>query len=216
VVPHTDVATTATATGAPLTEPTVEPLAHDTEPARPIGRDAVRAALVRAATELIVERGLSISVRDIAARAGVNHGLVHTYFGSKDSLLVAAFDDINERAAAQRTPDGYPPVDLARRRNGEVARAIARVMLEGDHGVFGQHPVTTSWRDALLRDHPELSADEANEQVAIAATLGLGWALFADHFCRALGVDGDARAAADRRVAEYVHEIGGVPRADRR
>ena len=70
------------------------------DPDRPLGRDAVREALVLATTELIVERGLSMSVREIAARAGVNHGLVHTYFGSKDGLLSAAFDEINARAAA--------------------------------------------------------------------------------------------------------------------
>lgn len=178
---------------------------------RPLGREAVRRALVDAAVELIVARGLSVSVRDIAALAGVNHGLVHTYFGSKDALLSAAFDEINTRAAAELTDDGYPPIDLALRRGGEAARAVARVMLEADRDPFGSHPVMNSWRNALLDDRPDLTPTEANERVALAATLGLGWALFADHLCRALGIDDASRASVDAQVARFAHEVGGVP-----
>ena len=36
---------------------------------RPVGREAVRDALITATIELVLERGLSMSVRDIAARA---------------------------------------------------------------------------------------------------------------------------------------------------
>ena len=32
----------------------------------------------------------SISVHDIAREAGMNHGLIHYYFGSKDALLIEA------------------------------------------------------------------------------------------------------------------------------
>ena len=51
---------------------------------KPAGKAEVSDALVDATIDLIVERGLGISVREIAARAaGVNHGLVHLYFGGK-------------------------------------------------------------------------------------------------------------------------------------
>lgn len=184
------------------------------DPDRPLGRDAVREALVLATTELIVECGLSMSVREIAARAGVNHGLVHTYFGSKDGLLSAAFDEINARAAAERDADGFPPRDLAARRNGEIAKALARVIVESDRDLFGSHPVTSSWRDALAAARPDLAPGEVNERVMIATTLGLGWALFSDHMSQVMQLDEQGRRSVDQRVAELVAEIGGIP--DRR
>jgi AcrR family transcriptional regulator len=46
------------------------------------------AAVVKAAEELFAERGPSATtMRDIAARSGVNYGLVHRHFGTKKRLL---------------------------------------------------------------------------------------------------------------------------------
>ncbi|MGA2306501.1 MAG: helix-turn-helix domain-containing protein [Acidimicrobiales bacterium] len=46
------------------------------------------ASLVSAATELFAARGPDgVSLREIAAHAGLNYGLIHQYVGSKDELL---------------------------------------------------------------------------------------------------------------------------------
>jgi AcrR family transcriptional regulator len=183
-----------------------------TEPSdKPIGRDAVTDALIDATIELILEQGVTMSVRDIARRAGVNHGLVHTYFGSKDALLTAAFGSIIARAAADVDEAGFPPPDLAFRRRGEVARAIARVMLDVGDDPFPNHPILPGWRDALSRTRPEASAAELDESVIIATTLGLGWALFAEHLCGILEVDEDRIDAIEQRVIALAAEIGGLP-----
>lgn len=184
------------------------------ETARPVGRDAVRRALIDATTELAIDQGLSMSVRDIAARAGVNHGLVHTYFGSKDALISAAFDDINARAASEARDDGFPPLDLARRRGGELVKALARLMLDADRDLFTSHPVIEGWRDALTRDRPEFGTDEVAERIAVATAIGLGWALFADLVTTTLGMDPEARAAADARVTSLIIDIGAIPPVD--
>ena len=88
---------------------------------KPAGRDAVMDVLVDATGQLILERGVTMSVRDIARRAGVNHGLVHTYFGSKEALLSAAFGHLVDRAAAELDDDGFRPADprLPQRRGGD-------------------------------------------------------------------------------------------------
>ncbi len=168
-------------------------------------------ALVDATVELIVEKGLAISVREIALRADVNHGLVHTYFGSKNGLLDAAFDHINERAAAQRDDRGFPPPDLAERHGGELARAIARVILEAPADPFTSHPILPSWKAALTEDRPDLTDAEMNERLAIASALGLGWALFADYLSGILELDDVERQRLDARVAATVADIGGIP-----
>lgn len=54
------------------------------------GRGEVEERVVVAAQELFAERGFrAVSVRDIAAGAGVSHALVHRYLGSKREILLA-------------------------------------------------------------------------------------------------------------------------------
>ncbi|MGY9071397.1 MAG: TetR/AcrR family transcriptional regulator [Acidimicrobiales bacterium] len=183
-------------------------------PSKPVGKADVMRALLDATTALIVEKGLSMSVREIASRAGVNHGLIHTYFGTKENLLTAAFDDIQARAADERDELGFPPADLAGRRDGELARALARVMLEGQADPFSSRRITASWRSALATSAPELTTAEVNERVIVAASLALGYALFADHLAMLVDVSPEDRPGIDTRVAELVAEFGGIPTPD--
>ena len=180
---------------------------------KPAGRDAVMDALVDAAGQLILERGVTVSVRDIAQRAGVNHGLVHTYFGSKEALLSAAFGQLVDRAAAELDEDGFPPAELAFRRGGEVARALARTMLDVAGDPYPRHPILPSWRAALAKRRPAATDEELDEAVIVATTLGLGWALFGEHLCGILDVAEDERDAIEQRVLTIMSDIGGIPNA---
>jgi AcrR family transcriptional regulator len=75
----------------------------------------------------------SLSVRDIAAEAGVNHGLVHRHFGSKEALLREA---ISRATAEVRSTDPGRSAgsvwtwELLRSRP-EIARILARLCLDG-------------------------------------------------------------------------------------
>jgi AcrR family transcriptional regulator len=178
---------------------------------KPLGREAVMAALIDATTELIVEQGVAISVREIAQRAGVNHGLVHTYFGSKDALLDATFRAINERAAAELDDTGFPPADLAFRRNGELAKATARALLDIDGDPFPTHPVLPSWRRALAATNPDADDHELDERVLVATTFALGWSMFAQHFGRVLELSPDDLDTIEQHVTAIIAGIGGVP-----
>jgi len=70
-----------------------------TEPAqKTAARSAAEEALLDAAERLLVEVGHSgITTRRVAEEAGVNHGLVHYYFGSVENLLVRALERFTER-----------------------------------------------------------------------------------------------------------------------
>lgn len=100
----------------------------------PISREEGERRLVAAAIELVREKPFSeVGVRDIAARADVNHGFVHTWFGSKNELLkravIGLFDEVSRRIAA--APAGTlavqpfdPDVQL-------VVRIVTWLKLEG-------------------------------------------------------------------------------------
>lgn len=49
--------------------------------------------MLEAAADLFAERGpAATSIRDIAARSKVNHGLVFRHFGAKEQLVGAVLD----------------------------------------------------------------------------------------------------------------------------
>lgn len=60
-------------------------------------------ALLDAAERLLVDVGYAgITTRRLAEAAGVNHGLVHYYFGSNEALLVQALERFTERLIARQ------------------------------------------------------------------------------------------------------------------
>jgi AcrR family transcriptional regulator len=68
-----------------------------------VARSAAEDALLDAAERLLVEVGhAGITTRRLAEEAGVNHGLVHYYFGSNESLLVRALERFTERMIARQ------------------------------------------------------------------------------------------------------------------
>ena len=66
-------------------------------------RAAAEEALLDAAERLLVDVGhAGITTRRLAEVAGVNHGLVHYYFGSNEHLLVRALERFTERLVARQ------------------------------------------------------------------------------------------------------------------
>jgi AcrR family transcriptional regulator len=74
-----------------------------TETAPTTPRAAAEEALLDAAERLLVDVGYAgITTRRLAEEAGVNHGLVHYYFGSNENLLVRALERFTERLIARQ------------------------------------------------------------------------------------------------------------------
>jgi len=62
------------------------------------GRREAIAALLDAAEHLLVEQGYgAITTRKLAEQAGVNHGLVHYYFGSMEEVMVQVLERFTAR-----------------------------------------------------------------------------------------------------------------------
>jgi AcrR family transcriptional regulator len=61
-------------------------------------RSAAEETLLDAAERLLVDAGYSrVTTRRLAEEAGVNHGLVHYYFGSIENLLVRTLERFTDR-----------------------------------------------------------------------------------------------------------------------
>jgi AcrR family transcriptional regulator len=68
-----------------------------------VARSAAEEALLDAAERLLVDVGYAkITTRRLADEAGVNHGLVHYYFGSMENLLVQVLERFTERLTARQ------------------------------------------------------------------------------------------------------------------
>ena len=66
-------------------------------------RSAAEEALLDAAEGLLVDVGhAGITTRALAEEAGVNHGLVHYYFGSNENLLARALERFTDRMIARQ------------------------------------------------------------------------------------------------------------------
>ena len=137
--------------------------------------------LIVAASQLLGEVGpKSVSVRMIAERAGVNHGLVHHYFGGKDALLQLAMTRLVEQHAeyARERAHGAPvPAPLALVDDPAYLRAIVRAVLDDemelarieiDKGVSVP-------RNALM--HLAAEAGQTEPSVELRAIAGLAMAM---------------------------------------
>jgi AcrR family transcriptional regulator len=61
-------------------------------------REEATGALLDAAERLLIEAGYAgLTTRRVAAEAGVNHGLVHYYFGSMEELLLQVLERFTDR-----------------------------------------------------------------------------------------------------------------------
>ena len=110
--------------------------------ARPLDPEARRAAIIRAVTPLLLERGREATSRELAEAAGIAEGTVFRAFGDKDSLIDAVLEvhrdlgDVRE-ALAEIPPDASTPEVVERILDLLVTRLTTLVRLSiavGRHG----------------------------------------------------------------------------------
>jgi TetR/AcrR family transcriptional regulator, repressor for neighboring sulfatase len=160
--------------------------------------------VLAAAAELFAERGpAATSIREIAARAAVNHGLIHRHFGSKEALISAVLDQLSEQAATL-VEHTSPPVEIAAAVERHW-RVLARAILDGyPVGQLQHHfPLVTKLVDKA-RHH---NTDEATARIAAghAVALELGWRLF-ESFIRSAAELEDLTADELRRSANQLRD----------
>lgn len=148
----------------------------------PISREEGERRLKEAARTLTTERPFTeVGVREIAALADVNHGFVHTWFGSKNHLLVAVLRDVLQ-GIASRT-ETTPGDDLVIRPfDDDVQYALRLAMFLGLEGVdFGDlfdDPIVINAMARRIARVNHLSDDQARIAAQQASAIALGAVLF--------------------------------------
>jgi TetR/AcrR family transcriptional regulator, repressor for neighboring sulfatase len=158
-----------------------------------------RALLLEATVEMAKSVGLdSITVRDVAQRAGVNHGLVHRYFGSKAALIDAAVAQLSAELH-RGNPEGRTSAttfDMLLRQP-EIAQLVARACLDPEPDILRAAAPPRARLDeivapigrALTAAGVTLDPYVAN---ALASAALLGWVFFRPLLKHGFGLPPDA------------------------
>jgi len=157
-------------------------------------------ALVAAAVELFALRGpASVSVRDVARHAGVNQGLIYRHFGSKQALLVAAFEQGSSGLfPAALASDGFD-IDTVIHQIHHGSRApwlIARILADDvDIGeVRKQFPILRRLLGAYERvPTGGQGGDLTDPRIAVASVtcMAMGSVIYGRDLLAALGLPDD-------------------------
>ena len=125
----------------------------------------IRTAFLDAAERILIEEGpRGISTRRLAREAGLNHGLVHYYFGTVENLVLAVFERFTDRLAERqramyaaevpfrekwRTGDGIHGRGPGRRVPQDLGRAPGRCHERPRARGAGFRAVYATWRSVL-------------------------------------------------------------------
>ena len=147
-----------------------------------------------AAMQLFAENGVrAVSVRAIAKLAGVNHGLVHHYFGSKSGLVTAVLDELASNLGTLVGPLGGGSDGRRFVENADEARIHVRVLAYAileDEATGFQNSFPIVERFAAAAQHV-YGLDEATARLRSvqAAAMIFGWMMMEPWLLRAGGFD---------------------------
>lgn len=174
--------------------------------ARPVGKEEVVGAVLNAAAQLFAEKGpAATSIREVATRAGVNHGLVHRHFGSKRQLLADTLQHLADAAAAVR--EAGAPIEELEAAHDLQLRVMVRSTLDGFP--IEELQERKPGMDWLLQQVRPGHADERDARLAAAhaIALQLGWRLMGPSLRAGLGLDDMSDADIRAEVAQQIAKI---------
>jgi AcrR family transcriptional regulator len=115
-------------------------------------RAAAETALLDAAERLLIEVGYAeISTRRLATEAGLNHGLVHYYFGSMDELFVQVLERFTHRLIERQRSMYDAPIPFI-----DKWRTAMRYLDEDSKSGYQKvwlELQALAWNKPVLRDH---------------------------------------------------------------
>ena len=180
-------------------------------------REEVSEALLEAAAVLASERGSGhVTVRDIAARAGVNATFVHRYYGSKQHLMRAAMQHAQERLAAriEEVPDvveGAAAIVHATLRERELIATLVRATLDGMFAdIPAGDPAMTVLLERFRREGARRGGEGRHDPRAVVACLTaatVGYAVLGDYIRHGSGLDGCSDDEVEAMLVAVLRDV---------
>lgn len=175
---------------------------------RPFGSEEVIEAIIEATVSLWTDAGPSgLSLRKIAARAGVNYGLVYRHFGTKDALIRAAIDRHSQLGLGyiKDAPDLTTAVEtFLGETTGSFARLLAWANLQGVTELAwpDDFPSLDKLRELAAVQRDDLSATSVQTRVLVGSLMAMmyGWRFFEDYLTRGLGLTEMDRAQINANI----------------
>jgi AcrR family transcriptional regulator len=176
------------------------------------GRVNVEEKLLKASCKLLAQKGpKGVSNRDIAKQAGVNHGQIHHYFGSKRGLLKAAISKLAHEHWDHTQRDGMSPLALGK--DQTYILAVIRCAIDGDLelATLELRENISVPRQALQKycDNRSPSQTEADVKGQLAAAMGIemAWAVMAPYIIATLNIEPDEVDIVKQKIADILVSI---------
>lgn len=195
-------------------------------------REETTQRILDAADELYAVRNpVSVTVREVAEKAGVTHALIHQYVGSKDDLLNAVI----QRVAVNRLESVKKSSSLAAAlelivpqvlENRTHSKALVRSAMDGveyvslaDRIETGQALIALAKQDAVAGTLPTPTPHDIDPEVLVAAVVALsfGWAAIEDWLwplCDLDPADKDDVYAQLAKIVGHLTNLALTPRDD--
>ena len=183
----------------------------------PRGRKAITEAILKATERLLPKHNPSdISLRQIAEAANVNYSLIHRYFGTKESVIVAAHERILTKALARFS--GVDSIegnigDLFEISGKNVSRRVllARAMLDGanPHLIRHHFPIMQQLIELLRKKKSETESPSEHDPQTLAAFFAassLGWFFFEPFLLASTGLDKKDKDAVHNEIIKILEK----------
>lgn len=187
----------------------------------PQGRAEISEAILQATEKLLPKHNpADISLRQIAEAAKVNYSLIHRYFGTKESVIMAAHErllsKVGEQFSAIDRIDGN--IEALFEISGKnVSRRIllARAMIDGaDPNLIRHHfPIMNQLIEMLRKKKLEAkkpSEYDAETLAAFFCASSMGWFLFEPFLLASTGLDKRDRDKVHGEITEILGKIADL------
>jgi AcrR family transcriptional regulator len=187
----------------------------------PRGRNEIIEAILQATEELLPKHNPSeISLRQIAEAANINYSLIHRYFGTKESVVLAAHERMLNKVGQQ-----FSVVDqidgnvrqLIKISGENVSRRIliARAMLDGADPHLIQHhfPIMLQLIELLRKKKSKKKKPSEYDPEILAAFFSgttLGWFFFEPFLLASTGLDKKDKDEVHSKIAEMLQKTADL------